>query len=103
LYSVVENEDNIGNKDFSHAVIELWNWFQGNPDIKARVALGIAVLDEQHIIDRLKSSSGAEEEEEEGEEGKRKAGRRLDPEEPEERRRKSDMGFLVQGRDRGRV
>jgi len=88
-YSVVESEDNIENKDFSHAVIELWNWFQKNPDIKARVALGIAVLDEQHIIDRLKSSSGAEEEEEEGEEGKRKAGGRLDPEEPEERRRKT--------------
>lgn len=85
LYNVVESEDNIGNKDFSHAVIELWNWFQKNPDIKARAALGIAVLDEQHIIDRLKSSSRAEEEEEEGEEGKRKVGRRLDPEEPEER------------------
>jgi ppGpp synthetase/RelA/SpoT-type nucleotidyltranferase len=97
LYSVVERTDNIGNTDFSHAVDKLWKWFNSNPDIRARAALGIAVLDEQHIIDRLKSSSGAEEEEEEGEEGKRKAERRLDPEEPKERRRKSDRRRVQSG------
>ena|SRR5277367_3981815 len=39
----------------------LWEWMKNNPDIKIRVALGIAALEKPHLVKRLISSLDAEE------------------------------------------
>ncbi len=68
LYSSIEHENSISNPGNWQVVDELWLWFKENTDIKARVALGIAVLEKPHITDRLKSSSETEVEDEDEEE-----------------------------------